>query len=76
LTSATAGALAALGSLLGVIGAYVFLTATYRSELGSLTPLPLPSLVALVVGLPLVATAAGWLLAGREPPSFARQALD
>jgi hypothetical protein len=28
------------------------------------------------VGLPAVATLAGWLLAGREPPTFSRQALD
>jgi putative ABC transport system permease protein len=76
LTASTAGALATLGAVLGVGGAYVFLVAAYRSDLGQLSPLPVGDLLAVVVGLPVLATAAGWLLAGREPRGFARQALD
>jgi hypothetical protein len=30
----------------------------------------------LIVGLPLLALAAAWLLAGREPPAIARQPMD
>ena len=30
----------------------------------------------MAVGLPLAATAAGWLLAGREPPSIARPVME
>jgi len=30
----------------------------------------------LLVGLPLIAAAGGWLLAGREPEAIARQPLD
>jgi putative ABC transport system permease protein len=34
------------------------------------------ALTLLGVGFPLVTTVAAWLLAGREPPIFARHALD
>lgn len=76
LTGATAGALAFLGALLGVAGAYVALVATYRDDLGYLSRVPILSLALIVVAIPLVATAAGWLLAGREPPSIARPAIE
>jgi putative ABC transport system permease protein len=76
LTAATAGALALLGALLGVAGAYVVLTATYYDDLGYLSRVPVLSLVSIVVGVPLIATAAGWLLAGREPPAIARPAIE
>ena len=46
LTATTAGALALLGALLGVAGAYVVLAATYHDDLGYLSrravPLPRP----------------------------------
>jgi hypothetical protein len=32
--------------------------------------------VIIIVGLPLLAIAAGWLLAGREPVSIAHQPLE
>jgi putative ABC transport system permease protein len=76
LTAATAGALALLGALLGVAGAYLVLTATYLNDLGYLSRVPVLSLVLIVVGIPLTAIAAGWLLAGREPPAIARPAID
>ena len=47
-----------------------------RTTLDVLTPLPLPQLLTLALGLPVAACAAGWLLAGREPPAIARRALD
>ena len=34
------------------------------------------SLVVIVVGVPLAAAAAGWLLPGREPPAIARPAIE
>ena len=76
LTSATAGSLALLGALLGTAGAYVALIAWYRSDLHPLTHVPVIDLVAIIVGLPVIAIAGGWLLAGREPPTIARQALE
>ena len=76
LTASTAGALAFVGVLLGTTGAYAALLAGYHSELDKLTPLPLAQLLPLAVGLPVVATLAGWLLAGREPRTFSRQASE
>ena len=76
LTGATAGALALLGAVLGVAGAYLALAATYLEDLGYLTRIPVLSLVLIVVGVPLTATAAGWLLSGREPPAIARPAIE
>ena len=76
LTASTAGALALLGALLGVAGAYVILAATYHDDLGYLSDVPLLYLGVLVLGVPLTATAAGWLLAGREPPAIARAVIE
>jgi putative ABC transport system permease protein len=76
LTAATAGSLALLGALLGVAGAYVVVVATYLDDLGYLGRIPVLYLVLTVVGVPLAAVAAGWLLAGREPPAIARPAIE
>jgi putative ABC transport system permease protein len=76
ITGATAGALALLGALLGTAGAYVALVAWHRSNLHPLRHVPFLNLLAIVVGLPLVAAVGGWLLAGREPPAIARRPLD
>jgi putative ABC transport system permease protein len=76
LTAATAGGLALLGALLGVAGAYVVVAATYLDDLGYLGRIPALYLVLIVVGVPLAATAAGWLLTGREPPAIARPAIE
>jgi putative ABC transport system permease protein len=73
LTAATAGALAILGVTLGTIGAYVALTAGYLSDLSTLGRVPIVHLLVLVIGTPIAAAVAGWLLAGREPPALARQ---
>jgi putative ABC transport system permease protein len=76
LTASTAAALAVLGVVLGKGGAYVALVAAYRTDLGQLVPLPLTHLLSLAIGLPVAATVAGWILAGREPRRFLRQALE
>jgi putative ABC transport system permease protein len=76
LTAATAGALALLGALLGVAGAYVVLLATYHDDLGYLSDVPFLFLALGVVGVPLAAAAAGWLLAGREPQGMSRTVLE
>jgi len=75
LTGATAGALALLGALLGTAAAYLGIIAWNRG-LHSLTAIPAAKLAMLIVGLPLLALAAAWLLAGREPPAIARQPMD
>jgi len=76
LTATTAGALALLGALLGVAGAYAVLTATYYDDLGYLSHVPVAYLALAVIGVPLASTAAGWLLAGREPPGIARTVIQ
>jgi putative ABC transport system ATP-binding protein len=74
--AAQRGALALLGALLGVAGAYVALVATYHDDLAYLSRIPVLYLVLLVVGVPWAAIAAGWLLSGREPPAMARPAIE
>jgi putative ABC transport system permease protein len=76
LTGATAGALALLGALIGTAGAYAALLAWHRSNLHPLTYVPIGNLIILLAALPLLATAGGWLLAGREPPAISRQPLE
>ena len=76
LTATTAGALALLGVVLSTAGAYAAVVAGYHTELDRLLPMPTTHLLLLAVGVPLAASAGGWLLAGREPRTFSRQALD
>jgi putative ABC transport system permease protein len=76
LTAATAGALALLGALLGVAGAYLALAAIYFDDLGYLGRIPVLPLAVTIVGVPLTAAAAGWLLAGRQPSTIARPAIE
>ncbi|MGH9057543.1 MAG: FtsX-like permease family protein [Acidimicrobiales bacterium] len=76
LTGATAGALALLGALLGTAGAYAALLLWHRSNLHPLSHVPVLNLVVILAGLPLLALAGGWLLAGREPPEMARRPLE
>jgi putative ABC transport system permease protein len=76
LTATTAGALAMLGAALGLVGAYVGLVAVLHHNLDALRGVPVVHLAVIAVGLPLLASVAGWLLAGRQPRSFARRGLD
>jgi putative ABC transport system permease protein len=76
LTGATAAALALLGALLGTAGAYLALLAWYRHDLHPMRQMPVLNLITIVIGLPLLAAIAGWLLAGREPQAIARQPLE
>jgi len=75
-TANTAGALAGLGAVLGIGGAYIALIAAFHAKLGKLTPVPVNNLLVLAMGLPAVAALTGWLLAGREPTAFSRQILE
>ena len=76
ITGATSTALALLGALLGTAGAYAALLVWYRSDLNSLGRVPLVNLLVILAGLPLLAGAGGWLLAGRQPPEVARRPLE
>jgi putative ABC transport system permease protein len=76
LTAATAGALALLGVVLGITAAYLALVGAYLGNLDALTNVPVLDLTVTAVGVPVLAVAAGWLLAGRQPAAIARTALD
>jgi putative ABC transport system permease protein len=76
LTATTAGALALLGAILAVAGAYVVMLALYHDDIGYLSDVPVLYLALAVIGVPLAAAAAGWLVAGREPPAIARPVLE
>lgn len=76
LTSATAAGLAVLGVALGTIGAYLTLVASHVGGVGDLSRIPAMHLGAILVGTPIAAACAGWLLAGREPAALARNPIE
>jgi len=77
ITAATAAALGLLGAILGLAGAVIAGVAwTHSSPSAIFGGVPLTDVLILLVGLPLIAAAGGWLLAGREPEAIARQPLD
>jgi putative ABC transport system permease protein len=77
ITAATAAALGLLGAILGMAGAVVAALAWAHSSLSTLfNDVLLTDALTLLVGLPLVAAAGGWLLAGREPPMITRQPIE
>ena len=80
ITAATAGGLALLGALLGTVAAYIGVIAfswdNHLDGLSELSSVPTTSLLVILVGMPLVAVIAGWLLAGREPPALAHQPIE
>jgi len=77
ITAATAAALGLLGAILGMAGAVIAGLAWAHGSLSAMFgDVPLSDVLILLVGLPLVAAAGGWLLAGREPPLIARQPIE
>jgi putative ABC transport system permease protein len=76
LTAATAGVLALSGAIIGAACAYLAVLAWYHREAHWLAHPPVLNLVAILVGLPIVAYVGGWLLGGKEAPAIARQPLD
>ena len=49
---------------------------TSDNRLAPLGNIPVANLLVILIGIPLVAVAAGWLVAGREPPIIARQPIE
>ena len=77
ITAATAAALGLLGAILGLAGAVIAVLAwTHSNPSAVFSDVPLTDVLILLIGLPLTAVVAGWLLAGREPEAIARQPLD
>jgi putative ABC transport system permease protein len=76
-TAATAAALGLLGGILGIAAAVIAGMAWLRSGPSTTAGgVPPSDILFLLIGLPLVAAAGGWLFAGREPPAVARQPLE
>jgi putative ABC transport system permease protein len=77
ITAATAAALGLLGAILGTGGAVIAGLAWAHGSLSAVFgDVRLTDVLILLIGLPLVAGVAGWLLAGREPPLIARQPIE
>ena len=77
IAGATAGALGLLGAILGGAVATIAGVTWARSSLSTtFGDVPVVDLLLILVGLPLVAAAGGWLLAGRQPPAISRQPLE
>ncbi len=80
ITAVTAGALGLVGAVLGTAAAYIGAIAysfdNKLDGLGSLKNIPTGNLLVILVGMPLIAAVAGWLLAGREPAVIARQPME
>ena len=71
ITVATAGALGLTGAFLGTASGYLgvigwMLERTSDNRLAPLGNIPVANLLVILLGIPLVAVAAGWLVAGRE----------
>jgi putative ABC transport system permease protein len=80
-TAATAGALALLGAVTGTVAGYLASAAWFRNSslnggLSALASVPVRNLLIILVGMPLAAVVAGWLLAGREPAAIARRPME
>jgi putative ABC transport system permease protein len=80
ISAATAGALALIGAIVGIVAGYIAAIGFFRTNqldtLSSLTSIPVANLLLILVGMPLVAVIGGWLLAGREPSAIGRRPLE
>ncbi|UNX53767.1 FtsX-like permease family protein [Georgenia sp. TF02-10] len=75
LTASTAGGLAGLGALVGALGAYLVLATGYVDPRG-LAAVPVLPLSLVILGVPLLACAAGWISGGRAPTDLGRQPIE
>ena len=77
LTGVTAGVIAFLGAALGAVGGclavFVWSHADLTTTFGNM---PWSDIGLLVIGMPLIGGAAGWLLSGRQPSAVSRQPLE
>lgn len=81
LTAATAGALALIGAVMGTAAAYLaclafFAGAPNGDGIGELGNIPLANLAIILVGMPVLGAAGGWLFAGRQPAFIAQKPLE
>lgn len=76
IAATTASALATLGTLLGITGAYVTLILAYSDTLNRLSNIPWPALTSIGIGIPVLALTTTWLTTSRQPPAINRPAID
>jgi putative ABC transport system permease protein len=80
IAAATAGALALIGAVVGIVAGYIaaigFFRASQLDTLSSLSSIPVASLLLILVGMPTAAVLGGWLLGGREPSAIGRRPLE
>jgi len=77
LTGVTAATIALLGAALGTITAFLAeLTWAHSSLTQTFGSVPWSDIGLLVIGMPLIGAAAGWLLGGRAPAAVARQPME
>ncbi len=80
LTAATAGALALIGAVTGTAAAYVAMLGFSRTSaqdgISSLASVPVTNLLLILVAMPAVAAAVGWIASGRVPPGIAHQPIE
>jgi putative ABC transport system permease protein len=77
ITSATAGALALLGAMLGSAAGFAAIIAWAPTSIGgTFAHVPWADVLLILVALPVAAAVAGWLLAGRQPSVISRQPLE
>jgi putative ABC transport system permease protein len=73
----TAGVIGLLGAILGTAAAAIATLAWAKSGLSAtFGGIPAVDFLLILVGLPTVAAAGGWLLAGRDPAAIASQPLE
>ena len=77
IVGATAGVIGLLGAVLGTAAAAIAAGAWAKSSPSAVFGgIPAIDFLLILVGLPVVAAAGGWLLAGRDPSDIARQPLE
>lgn len=76
IATTTAAALAVVGALLGVAGAYLTLIMAYSDTLSRLANIPWTALAALGLGIPALALVTTWFTTSRQPASINRPAID
>jgi len=76
IAAAIATQLAALGTVLGIGGAYLTLILAYGDTLDRLRNVPWSALTSIVLGVPALTLATAWLSAGRGPTAIGRPAME
>ncbi|MGH9127299.1 MAG: hypothetical protein ACRDZ8_21640 [Acidimicrobiales bacterium] len=71
----TRAAATTVGAVLAIAWSYLALIAWHRSHQYPLTNVPVTNLAELLVSLPVIAPAAAWLVAGREPQAIGHHRL-